>query len=219
MFNFNKVTIDPQGHESPVVYLIRQEYLAEPEFIRIDVQSLVRVNEPTLGLDYSAQDLKTIGRDSNWQEKITDVSLEALHRHRRVIVFCPSVQSAEDCARVVADQGFHSKTILAGTPGEQRQDTIRAFRGRGSERMIIFNFGVLTAGFDAPHTGCVIVARPTTSLVLYSQMVGRAMRGKRSGGNRWCQIYTVADTNLRGFGSVVQAFSNWEELWRQAQTQ
>ena len=82
------------------------------------------------------------------------------------------------------------------------------------ERMALFNYGVLTAGFDAPRTRCVIVARPTTSLVLYSQMVGRAMRGPQSGGNRHCEILTVADTRLKGFGSVAEAFTNWEELWR-----
>ena len=79
--------------------------------------------------------------------------------------------------------------------------------------MVIFNYGVLTAGFDAPRTRCVIIARPTTSLVLYSQMAGRAMRGPRAGGNPKAEILTVADTNLPGFGSVTDAFTNWEELW------
>ena len=80
--------------------------------------------------------------------------------------------------------------------------------------MVLFNFGVLTAGFDAPRTRCVIIARPTTSLVLYSQMAGRAMRGPRAGGNPRADILTVVDTNLPGFGSVTEAFTNWEELWK-----
>ena len=75
--------------------------------------------------------------------------------------------------------------------------------------MALFNYAVLTAGFDAPRTRCAIIARPTKSLVLYSQMVGRAMRGTRSGGNKSCEIYTVVDTALPGFGSVVEAFSHW----------
>ena len=79
--------------------------------------------------------------------------------------------------------------------------------------MVMFNYGVLTAGFDAPRTRCVIIARPTTSLVLYSQMAGRAMRGPRAGGNRTAEIMTVADTYLPGFGSVTDAFTNWEDLW------
>lgn len=81
--------------------------------------------------------------------------------------------------------------------------------------MALFNYAVLTAGFDAPRTSCVVIARPTTSLVLYAQMAGRAMRGPYSGGNRNCQIYTVVDTSLPGFGSVVDAFEHWEALWRQ----
>ena len=84
--------------------------------------------------------------------------------------------------------------------------------------MALLNFGVLTAGFDAPATSCVIIARPTRSLVLYSQMVGRAMRGIRSGGNRRCTIYTVVDEQHRGFTSVIDAFSHWEEIWRTPQT-
>ena len=79
--------------------------------------------------------------------------------------------------------------------------------------MALLNYGVLTAGFDAPATSCVVVARPTTSVVLYSQMVGRAMRGRRVGGNRYCEIHTVVDTNTPGFRSVADAFANWEELW------
>ena len=79
---------------------------------------------------------------------------------------------------------------------------------------MIFNYGVLTAGFDAPQTRCVVIARPTTSLVLYSQMCGRAMRGPKSGGNTTCRIYTVVDRSLPGFGSVAEAFTNWEILWK-----
>ena len=39
------------------------------------------------------------------------------------------------------------------------------------------------------------------------------MRGPRAGGNPRAEIFTVADTNLPGFGSVVDAFTNWEDLW------
>ena len=45
--------------------------------------------------------------------------------------------------------------------------------------MVLVNFGVLTTGFDAPRASAVVIARPTASLVLYSQMVGR--------GNPWPQ--------------------------------
>nr|WP_276751020.1 hypothetical protein [Chlorogloeopsis fritschii] len=58
------------------------------------------------------------------------------------------------------------------------------------------------------------IARPTKSLVLYSQMVGRAIRGLKAGGNATAEIVTVVDSQLPGFGSVASAFHNWEDVWR-----
>lgn len=213
MFHENKVTIDAQGHESPIVYLIRQGYLAEPEFIPVTIEMVTRVPDPIDSLDYRTEDLREVGRDQVWKEKVVDLSIAALERHRRVMVFCPSVQCAEEAASVLSRRDYRAWSVVSDTPPEERHNAITAFRSDAKESMAIFNYGVLTAGFDAPSTRCVIIARPTTSLVLYSQMVGRAMRGPQSGGNRRCQVYTVMDTNLPGFGSVVEAFSNWEELW------
>jgi hypothetical protein len=57
------------------------------------------------------------------------------------------------------------------------------------------------------------LARPTKSLVLFSQMIGRATRGPRAGGNAEAQIVTVVDTALPGFGRISDAFQNWEDVW------
>ena len=215
MFNFNKVSIDPKGHGSPVTYLVKQGFLAEPHFERIEVESQFDVNEPREGFDYTRSDLNKVGDDAGWQKAIVEHTIRALRRHKRVIVFCPSVPSVKQCSALVRAEGFDAETILGETPHDLRRHTIDRFRQASNESMAIFNYGVLTAGFDAPRTRCAIIARPTNSLVLYSQMVGRVMRGPRSGGNMTCSVQTVVDTNLPGFGSVVEAFQNWEQLWRQ----
>ena len=215
MFGTNKVTVDPRGHGNPVTYLIRQRYLADPEFVPVEITSQVEISEPREGFDYAASDLRALGDDKAWQAAIVDVTLSALKTHLRVLVFCPSVSSSRNCAKAVRNEGLRAEIVLGETPEEQRRTSIDSFRSESREPMALFNYGVLTAGFDAPRTRCVVIGRPTTSLVLYSQMVGRAMRGQRSGGNRKCQIYTVVDTNLPGFGSVAEAFTNWEELWQQ----
>ena len=214
MFNFNKVSIDPKGHGSPVTYLVKQGFLAEPHFDSIEITSQVDIKEPKEGSDYTQRDLEKVGDNEDWNAAIVDYSLRALKRYRRVIVFCPSVPSAKQCSVIVKAEGFDAETILGETPSELRRATIDRFKQDSAESMAIFNYGVLTAGFDAPRTKCVIIARPTKSLVLYSQMVGRGMRGERSGGNTTCSIQTVVDTNLPGFGSVVEAFQNWEQLWQ-----
>ena len=213
MFNQTKVSIDPKGHDSPVTYLIQNQYLADPRFVPINFDSESAVTEPEPGMDYTRDDLDNLGRNDERTSKIVELASDAAARHPRTIVFCPSVESAIECNRLVQDKGILSQVVTANTPSEERRATIDAFRDDSREHMVMFNYGVLTAGFDAPRTRCVIIARPTTSLVLYSQMAGRAMRGPRAGGNRTAEIMTVADTNLPGFGSVTDAFTNWEDLW------
>lgn len=213
LFNFNKVTINPQGHPDPVTYLITQGYLAEPRFQRITLESGGQSETESEG-DYTNAALRDVGQSPEWCSEIIRVTARALRDHRRVIVFCPSVESALECTASLKQQGISAASILGSTPRDHRRGIIAAFRSDEVEPMALLNYGVLTAGFDAPKTSCVIIARPTTSLVLYSQMAGRAMRGPRSGGNRRCQIYTIVDTQQLGFGSVAEAFQNWEELWQ-----
>ena len=214
LFNFRKVTIDPQGHSDPVTYLITQGYLADPQFTPITLTSDLPVTAQTDQDDYQEPTLRRIGEDPNWQREITRVTAQALHDHRRVIVFCPSLESVRQCGATLAELGFRVGTVTGSTPSDQRHDTIEQFKSDQPEPMAILNYNVLTAGFDAPRTSCVVVARPTMSLVLYSQMVGRAMRGHRSGGNLRCQIYSIIDTQLPGSGSVAESFQNWEQLWQ-----
>lgn len=217
MFNREKVSIDPRGHDNPVTFLITNGYLADPRFIRVEVDSEVSAPEPAGGDDYDQDILEALGEDARRTEKVVEITADALLRHPRVLVFCPSVRNAEQCHRRMRERGLRSQVVTANTPRERRKAIIEEFRSEGGDRLALFNYGVLTAGFDAPRTRCVIIARPTASLVLYSQMVGRAMRGPRSGGNRACEVYTVVDTNLRGFGSTAEAFTNWEGLWSSSQ--
>ena len=77
---------------------------------------------------------------------------------------------------------------------------------------VLVNFGVLTTGFDAPNTTCVLIARPTTSVVLYSQMVGRGIRGPLMGGSERCLIVDVKD-NIEGMPDLPSAFSFFDSSW------
>ncbi len=215
MFNARKVTIHPRGHGNPVTYLTRQGFLADPEFIPIRIESQLDIHSPRQSQEYTATDLRRIGNDPQWHRAIMDATERAMRSHHRVIVFNPSVESVKKCVDELRAKGLQADGVLGATPPEERQEVIGRYRSPDGPAMAVLNYAVLTAGFDAPRTSCVVIGRPTTSLVLYSQMVGRAMRGPASRGNRTCQIYTVADTSLPGFQSVSTGFQNWEELWRQ----
>ena len=104
--------------------------------------------------------------------------------------------------------------MVTGESNERHRDrAIREFKSESETPMVLVNFGVSTSGFDAPKASAVVIARPTQSLVLYSQMVGCAIRGVRAGGTDSCEIATVVDLSLSGFGDVAEAFMNWEDVW------
>ncbi len=215
LFQGNRIEIDSRGHDNPVAYLIANGYLARPVFRSVDFQSQSgQIEDPDVA-DYSSDFLTALGDDRDRNERIVNLVISELRRCGRMIVFCPSVKSAEDCQEMAASAGVRSGVVTALTAPEDRSKVIEEFRQRDGDAMALFNFGVLTTGFDAPTTRGVVIARPTRSVVLYSQMVGRGLRGPRSRGNRNAWIYTVVDTSLPGFRSVADAFGNWEELWSQ----
>jgi len=128
-------------------------------------------------------------------------------------LFAATVQHAEMLASVLQARKVPARVITGTTPKEERRRRIEWYKQSGEEARVICNFGVLTTGFDAPMTSCALIARPTKSLVLFSQMVGRAIRGRRAGGNTDAEIVTVVDTKLPGFGDISEAFMNWEDVW------
>ena len=213
LFHSNKVSIDPKGHPNAVTFLIEGEYLAFPAFQQVSFETEASDVEGSVDGDYSSAVLEAIGKDQKRFAQVIDLVEQVLRRHNRVMVFCPSVSNAVETGQGLLDRGWSAGVITASTPTEERVEIIERYRNNERPPMALLNYGVLTAGFDAPATSCVVVARPTTSVVLYSQMVGRAMRGRRVGGNRYCDIHTVVDTNIPGFRSVADAFANWEELW------
>lgn len=102
-------------------------------------------------------------------------------RGRRTIAFSVDVGDVEEraghvftLAEAFRTVGARTEAIWGAMPTETRADVLRRYRG--GELDVVVNVGVLTEGFDAPETSCIVMARPTKSLGLYVQMVGRGTR-------------------------------------------
>lgn len=216
-FGNNKVTLSVRGYDNPVDYLIKEGYLAHTEFRSVghETAGLTEndINHVAQSLDLPRGVLEKLASDEQRNLLIVD-SVEALaQRHSRILVFAATVQHAEMLAVVLRARGIEAAAVTANTPNSQRTRLIRGFRSRDPSARVLCNYGVLTAGFDAPNTSAAVIARPTRSLVLYSQMVGRAIRGPKVGGNEAAEIVTVIDLNLPGFRDLAEAFFNWEDVW------
>ena len=76
-------------------------------------------------------------------------------------------------------ENINCAIVTGETNSIERRNSIEMFKDTASGLNIIINFGVLTTGFDAPKSNVAIIGRPTQSVTLYSQMIGRVMRGKK----------------------------------------
>lgn len=99
---------------------------------------------------------------------------------RRGILFAPTVASAYHFAEAFEEAGIPTAVITGETPKEDRELAYKRFR-EGDIR-VLANCMVLTEGFDAPWAEVAVVARPTQSAPLYTQMVGRVLRPWKPGG-------------------------------------
>jgi len=217
-FHGKKVILEIEGFTNPVDYLVAEGYLAKSHFATLNSEA---------GLELSEADLAELASDAdvpegilarlaeNHQRNIRIITKieEMSQRHSRIIVFAASVSHAHLISSILELRGTTSFVVTGTTDSILRDRILIKFKGDDPNPVVIVNYGVLTTGFDAPKTSAALIARPTKSLVLYSQMVGRAIRGVRAGGNTEAEIVTVTDPNLPGFGDVAEAFTNWEDVW------
>ena len=220
-FNYKKVTLTVEGYNSPVDYLEKEGYLAkvryheipyEPKDLKFTQSEILALDQ---GSDISERSLKVLGKEAQRNIKILSLSLEQVALGKKVILFACSVESAEAIFALLRYNNIAAGIVTSNTPEDIRKDTIDRYREPSSDRdelKILVNFGVLTTGFDAPITNVAIIARPTNSLTLFSQMVGRASRGIKAKGNELSDVYYIKDT-LSGMVDMVRAFSHWDDAW------
>ena len=220
LFRRQKVTLQVEGFSDPIEYLVANGFLARPTFSALFCKtghalSAADLLHIQIGLDIPLHILDRIAADEQRNLRIVQRTEQLLESHRRLILFAASVRHAKLLAMVLEARGVVARAITADTTADRRRGIVDKFRESSDQPMVLCNYGVLTSGFDAPRTSAAIIARPTKSLVLYSQMIGRALRGPLAGGNSEAQIVTVVDTNLPGFGHLTESFFNWEDVWNE----
>ncbi|WP_422384236.1 DEAD/DEAH box helicase [Roseibium album] len=218
-FDGNKVMLEVDGWDNPVEYLMAEGYLAKPHFTTITYSPSHELSECLSRVPMDAEELDDSALDRLGEEVprnkaiIEEVQRLIENGHFRIILFAASVRHAQIISAALFALGIDAPVVTGTTNIGYRRRIINSFKSNAKPPIVLCNYGVLTTGFDAPNTSAAIIARPTKSLVLYSQMVGRATRGIKAKGNETCEISTVVDVNLPGFGDMAEAFTNWEDVW------
>lgn len=161
-------------YELPLRYMIKHGYLTPPERLDMPVvqYDFSRLQARVNGL-FSEADLN---RELKQQKRITphiiSQIVEFAHERHGVMIFAATVEHAKEVTALLPSND--AALITADTPGPTRDTLIAAFKHQRFRFLV--NVAVLTTGFDAPHVDLIAILRPTESVSLYQQIVGRGLR-------------------------------------------
>jgi len=156
--------------------LLERGYLAQLKYFDLNKIVLDNVKLNSTGADYNDKSLKKEMERVGFYHETLEVVKRVMrpkdgsHRHG-ILVF---VRYVEDAERLADDLMGFCEVVSGKTPKKEREAILKRFKSGDTE--VVVNVGVLTTGFDFPALDTIVLARPTMSLALYYQMVGRAIR-------------------------------------------
>lgn len=183
-----------------------------------EMQILASVNRKVIGtdvdipdLEINAKTLKKLGRMKERNNLLFDEIEHHANENRPTLVFSCSVEHSRLLATGLAQRGISAAYVDYTKSSASRRSDIERFQS--GEISVLINFGVLSTGFDAPEIQTLVIARPTTSLILYSQMIGRGLRGLRVGGNKEVIVVDVKD-NFSAYGDLDAMYGHFSGYWK-----
>ena len=192
-----RIKTDENSSDSSITFLQKKGYLSHIHSFDIDTGDMSESIPKALwraaskARDLSPKFLEAIAEDNDRNRIIATKLLEIIKNKKRVLYFGTNIfQSKLMCAIMILN-GINAVHIDGSTPHEYRRDCIKKFKTADVD--IICNCDVFTTGFDEPKIEVVVIGRPTKSIVLNQQMIGRGMRGPKMGGTKEFDLYRIND--------------------------
>lgn len=139
--------------------------------------------------------------------KITGSAVKHYQRYadgKRAVAFCCSIAHAEHTAEQFRATGYVAAHVDGKMDDRLRDQTIAAFR-RGQIN-VLTSCDLINEGFDVPGIECAILLRPTQSLTLYMQQIGRSIRPS-PGKTHTIILDHAGNTAMHGFVDEVRDWS------------
>jgi DNA repair protein RadD len=161
-------------YELPLSYMINRGYLTRPELVnaavaQYDFSSLA---QDRFG-EYAEKDVnQLLSKHKRVTRAIIDQVVELAAERQGVMVFAATVEHAREITGYLPEN--QTALVTGATDQKDRDLLIQRFKQRQLKYLV--NVSVLTTGFDAPHVDLIAILRPTQSVSLYQQMVGRGLR-------------------------------------------
>ena len=178
--------------------LLQRGYLATLRYFDLSIMTHAALMRNSTGMDFDDDALKAQYDQCNLSTHLINI-VRRLQRpkdgrpRKGILVFTRFIEESELLCEYVEGCAI----ITGSTPKKERERILKEFKE--GKIKVVTNVGVLTTGFDYPELDTVVMARPTMSLALYYQIVGRAIRPHPDKESAW--IVDLAG-NYQRFGKV-----------------
>lgn len=189
-----------------VSWYIQKGYLADFEYISIKPDSEVQRMVDGTGISSTGDFINAELDESFNNRRIRSKLYKSYKKHAaglKGIVYAINKEHAQQIAALYSRHAVPAKAIDCDTPAEEREFLIKQFK-LGFIRVLV-NVDIFTEGFNCPDVSFIQLARPTKSLALYLQQVGRGLR-KALGKNK-CVI--IDNVGLYNYFGLPDAERNW----------
>jgi DNA repair protein RadD len=164
-------------------------YLAKMEYYQVNIVDPEKLQINSTGADYTDKSVQNHYIDIGFNDKLKNIVLRLIKAKRKnILVFTRFVDEAVGLSESL---GNIAEWVSGESSKKEREGVLNRFKS--GKTKVVCNVGVLTTGFDFPELETIVLARPTMSLALYYQMIGRAMRPHSDKKTGWvidlCQIY------------------------------
>ena len=182
--------------ELPLQHMVKNSYLTPPihydaAIAHYDFSLLTESLDGEQNTDDIALN-ELIHKHPRVTKAVTEQIIQLSQDRQGVMIFAATIDHAQEITEYLpADQ---TALITGTTKTAQRDALIAAFKAKKIKYLV--NVSVLTTGFDAPHVDVIAILRPTQSISLFQQIVGRGLR--LSPGKKDCLIldYTNNGYNI-----------------------
>lgn len=161
-------------YELPLNYMIRRGYLTKPELVDAAVAQydFSALAQNRFG-EYAEKEVNALlGKHQRVTRAIIEQVMELAQTRQAVMIFAATVDHAKEITGYLPPE----QTALITGATEQRERDVLIQRFKQRQLKYLVNVSVLTTGFDAPHVDFIAILRPTQSVSLYQQIVGRGLR-------------------------------------------
>jgi len=205
--------------KTPITYLREKSVLAKIERKEINSTANLeqKVQQDENGeMVFSDATLHELTINPYRNHIIKNLVQEQISRDRKILIFSCGLEHNRVLKQILSLDGIKSEFVDSEASNKwKRGKVIQDFK-EGSLSVLI-NYGVLTTGFDAPNTDVCVIARPVKSIIDYSQMVGRILRGAKNiagwdkAFNKTNYLFTIKD-NL-DHGDYDKLYNSFNDFW------